>query len=255
MEFTPTNLKIIADDLGLAVPVNRGIFDLMKSGHVDGASLMANGEAFDDAIEITKMLPQANIGIHLVLVEEKSLTGIKLPKNHKEFFIKYIFGLINKKKIEAEFCAQIQKILHVGIKPVFINSHQHLHLLPGIMDIVIKIAKENNIEYIRLVNELIRDEGKIFRKLQLLFLNFLSSLAKKKLEKHGLKYNDFFVGFINAGNLDKKDLQKAQELKNKHPDEIIELGCHPGFEDDQLRVKYKHWAYNWREEYDLLKNV
>ena len=35
------NLKIVADDLGLAKPINDGIFELLKTGRISGASLMA----------------------------------------------------------------------------------------------------------------------------------------------------------------------------------------------------------------------
>jgi len=246
-------LKIIADDFGLALPINEGIFDLLKEGHIDGASLMANGQAFDDAVEKLKHLEVQlpSIGIHLVLVEEKSLTGINLPRDHRSFFIKYVLGMISKKDIRSELEAQINKITLAGIRPVFINSHQHLHLLPGIMDMVIEIAQREGIAYIRLVDEPIRSAGKIFRKLQLVFLKLLSGLAKNKIDKAGLVYNNKFIGFINAGNLSREDIELARSIKNG----IIELGCHPGLEDDQLRSRYSHWHYNWQKEYDLLKNI
>lgn len=243
------NLKIVADDLGLAKSINDGIFELLKIGRISGASLMANGEAFDDAIPYLAAQP-LSIGIHFVLVEEKSLTGIKLPKNHKSFLLKYILKMISKKDIELELKAQVNKIISAGVRPVFINSHQHLHLLPGIMDMVIKIAKENNITYIRLVDEPMRGNGKIFRKLQLLFLKLLSGLARKKLDKAGLVYNNKFIGFINAGNLSAEDLNLARSIENG----IIELGCHPGYENEKLKQKYS-WGnvYNWKKELEMLK--
>ncbi len=244
------NLKIVADDLGLAKPINDGILELLKNGRINGASLMANGEAFEDAVESARSLPKANIGVHFVLVEGKSLIGMKLPKNHKLFFLKYILGMINKKDIKSELEAQVNKIISAGIRPVFINSHQHLHLLPGIMDMVIKIAKENNITYIRLVDEPVHGHGKIFRKLQLVFLKFLSSLARKKIDNAGLVYNNKFIGFINAGNLSLEDINLTRSMEKG----IIELGCHPGYENEELKKKYG-WgsAYNWKKELEMLK--
>jgi len=251
MESMLTNLRIIADDLGLHPSVNDGIIFLLKNKYISGASIMANGQAFDDAISKIKHVEGAppHVGVHLVLVEEKSLTGIKFPKNYKTFFIKYVFGLIRKGDIKKEIEAQVKKCISAGVAPQFLNSHQHLHLLPGVLDIVIKIAKENNIKHIRLINEPLHGGGKLFRKTQLLFLNFLSKLAKKKLDKAGLKYNDIFIGFLNAGNLKESDIEFAKQIKN----EPVELGCHPGFEDENLRAKYKSWGnYNWQKELDLL---
>lgn len=268
MEYTSSkfpNLKIITDDLGLHQSVNEGIIYLLRGGYISGASLMANGEAFNDAVRQCLEIQLPNIGVHLVLVEEKSLLNEEqIPtllnnkgsfyKNHLIFFIRYVLGLIKKDEIRKEIEAQIQKIFGAGIKPKFINSHQHLHLLPGIMDIVIALAKEYGIDYIRIVNESFGIKGSLFRKGQLLFLRLLSGFAKREIIKNHLKFNDFFVGFINAGNLGVGDIDTAVKLASRHPNKMIELGCHPGFENESIGVKYKHWGdYNWQKELKVLQ--
>lgn len=248
-------LKIIADDLGLYKSVNDGIVFLLKEKKIDGASLMANGEAFEDAIGQCINNQLYNIGIHLNLVEQESvISGKPMLKNHRVFFIKYILGLIKKDFIQRELEAQVQKVIQAGIKPVFINGNQHLHLLPGIMDMVMVLAVKYGINYIRIVNEPASlKRGKLFRQAQVLFLNFLSKFAKKKIKKSGLKCNDFFVGFVNAGNLSEDDIKQARELMENNHDKVIEMGCHPGFEDENLRRQYRHWGYyNWKKEFNLL---
>src|SRR3989344_4430226 len=164
----PKNLLIIADDLGLAESLNDGIFFLLKEGKINGASLMANGEAFDDAVAKYLEAGLLNIGVHLVLVEEKPLSGMSLPKNHKMFFIKYLFGLIKLSEIEKELRTQLQNV-------------------------------------------------------------------------------------INAGDLNIKDLRLAKKLTKMYPEKVIELGCHPGFESQELVEKYGHWRYNWEKEVEVLK--
>src|SRR3989344_2486515 len=245
-------LKIIADDFGLHKSVNDGIIFLLKESKINGASLMANGEAFEDAVEQYINAGLSNIGVHLNLVEQVSvISGKPLSKNHRIFFVKYILGLIAKDVVREELKAQIEKVIRTGIKPFFLNGNQHLHLLPGIMDIVIDLAKKHNISYIRVVNEPVNlFGGKLFRKLQLLFLNFLSAKAKKKIQKAGLQCNDFFVGFINAGSLSESDIKFAEKLANEYPNKIIELGCHPGYETAEFKNKYSHWGnYNWQDEF------
>jgi len=250
------NLYVIADDLGLHTYINDGIIFLLKEGKINGASLMPNGEAFEDAVKKLKQVSSVKIGIHLNLVEQKSLiSGRLMPKNHRLFFVKYLFGFIRGKYIQEELEAQIDKIIQADIKPAFLNSNQHLHLLLGIMARVIGLAKKYNIPYIRIVNEPVSlRKGKFFRQAQLLFLNFLSQLAKNKIKKAGLECNDYFIGFINAGVLSKKDIKEAKKLSGKCPSKIIELGCHPGYENNDLRIKYKHWGnYNWQKELNFLK--
>jgi len=247
-------LKIVADDLGLHKLINDGIILGLEKGFINGASLMPIGEEFDDAVIRTKNLNKAVLGIHFVLIDEKPLALKTLPQNHKTFFIKYILGLIKRANIENELRAQLNKCIKAGIKPAFINSHQHLHLLPGIMDIVIGLAKEHEIPYVRIINEPVPlGKRKIIRKVQLLFLNFLSKLAKNKIEKAGLLHNDYFIGFINAGDLTRKDVLKAEKIKHINPDKIVELGCHPGFESAELIDKYGHWQYNWQKELEILR--
>lgn len=249
-------LRIITDDLGLHKSINEGTPSLLNENKINGALLMANGEAFNDAVSQCLEARSLNIGAHLVLVEEESLSGIQLPGNHKVFFVKYIFSWIKLADIEKESKAQLGKIINAGIKPSFINAHQHLHLLPGIMNIVIKLAKENNIQYIRVVSEPISlGRGKFFRQAQLLFLNFLSELAKNKIKKAGLRRNAYFIGFVNAGDLNRVDFERVRKLVRKYPDKIIELGCHPGHESEELKIKYSHWGnYNWEKELHLFKN-
>ena len=254
-------LRIIADDLGLAESVNDGIVFLLKEKKIDGVSLMANGEAFEDAVSKIKEMgikyvedALPHIGVHFVLVDEKPLSGFKSYKNYINFFFAYIFGRINKKGIEIELRAQIEKIISNGIKPAFINSHQHLHLLPGVMDIMISLAKKYGISYIRIIHEPLKARGSLVRKAQLCFVRLLSGMAKKRIIRNGLRCNDFFIGFLNAGNLSKSDIDLALKINNDYPDKIIELGCHPGFEAESLKIKYKHWgAYNWQKEIKMLQ--
>lgn len=250
-------LKIIADDLGLHKSINDGIIFLLKQDKINGASLMANGVEFEDAVRQCLALNGSNIGVHLNLVEQESvINGSKMLRNHKIFFIKYILGLVSKSFIYKELKAQVEKVIKAGISPKFLNGNQHLHLLPGIMAITIKLAQEYKIPYIRIVNEpVVLKNGNLSRQLQLSFLNFLSKMAKNKIKRAGLQCNDIFVGFISAGNLRKEDINTAKILSKKFPESIVELGCHPGFENADLKIKFKHWGnYNWKNELELLEN-
>lgn len=260
-----SNLWIVADDLGLDVYLDEGIFFAAKNNLIDGVSIVAGGLVFDHAARKLKEYPSLAVGIHLALVEEKSVldeNSIRslidkngfFHKNHRIFFVRYCLGLIKKEEIKKELEAQIERCLNADLKIEFINSHQHLHLLPGIMDIVIELAKKYGIQSIRTVNEPLMAKGNLFRKGQLVFLRFLSNKAGNKVKASNLKTNDFFIGFINAGNLKEADINFARKLSQKFPDKIVELGCHPGFESAELADKYKHWGgYNWRKELDLLE--
>lgn len=258
-------MQIIADDLGLHPKINEGIVELLRMGKINGASLVANGEAFSDALAHLGTEEKKKIGWHLALVEEKSVCLMSeisslvneegfLIKNHQQFFIRYLQDRIKLAEVEKELRAQLNKIKAAGLNPSFLNGHQHLHLLPGILEIVIRLAKENGISCIRTVSEPLNQRGRLFRKIEALFLAGLSWRAKRKIKNAGLTTNDLTVGFINAGHLQKTDLNFARGLSGKYPDKTIELICHPGKEDGELRKQYQHWQYRWQSEFFCLKD-
>jgi len=66
-------LIINADDFGLTAGVNRAILEAHEHGVVTSATLMANGQAFEDAIALAQSRPGLGVGCHVVLVDGASL--------------------------------------------------------------------------------------------------------------------------------------------------------------------------------------
>ena len=62
-------LIINADDFGLTAGVNRAIVEAHEHGVVTSATLMANGQAFADAIALAQCRPRLGVGCHIVLVD------------------------------------------------------------------------------------------------------------------------------------------------------------------------------------------
>ena len=71
-----------ADDFGFTPDVNDGIVDAHRRGILTATTLMANGEAFDDAVAPRAGDAALDIGCHLVLVGGRSLlTRRPLPRS------------------------------------------------------------------------------------------------------------------------------------------------------------------------------
>ena len=62
-------LVVNADDLGLTVGVNDGIFDAHDHGILTSASLFADAPATSDAIRRARCRPSLGVGVHLALVD------------------------------------------------------------------------------------------------------------------------------------------------------------------------------------------
>ena len=157
-----TDRKFIlnADDFGMTNDFNRAVLYAYGRGLLKSTSLCANGPAFDNAVN--EILPECStlgIGVHLNIMEGHALTKCHLLTDDSGMFnqgyLSLIFKAKNKnvqKQIESEFRAQIEKIISIT-KPDHIDSHVHTHAIPEIFKIVVKLAKEYNIPYIRTQHE------------------------------------------------------------------------------------------------------
>ena len=68
-------LIVNADDFGLTAGVNRAIVEGNRQGVVTSATLMANAQASEAAIELAKKQPGLNTGCHVVLIDGAPLSA------------------------------------------------------------------------------------------------------------------------------------------------------------------------------------
>jgi hopanoid biosynthesis associated protein HpnK len=253
-------LIVHGDDFGLSERVNEGILQSHQGGILTSASIMANGAAFEHAVGICQGVSTLDAGIHLTLVEENPVlkanlvpslvdaTG-RLHRHATTFTRRYFAGKIRLQEVQCELEAQIQKVISQGVTVSHLDSHQHLHMLPQVLDITIKLARKYGIKAIRLPRETIRlymlgGEGAVARVWQLLILNTFCRFGKNTSSVR----TDHFVGFFFSGNLHKKNLHKVFE--SLPTTGTCELMCHPGLADSSTR--YAHWRYHWAIELTAL---
>lgn len=221
-------LVINADDYGLTEDANKAVIECFTRGAVTDMSLLAVGDSFEHAVKLARKNNINKIGVHLALTGPfKPLTPARFSKSYIPFLIRYFAGLVKKEEIYAEFKNQILKVKKEGFAITHLDSHQHIHMVPGILKIVIKLMKEENIDYVRFPKEKINiftelmDPLAIIRSLMLLPM---CGLSERLLDVPGIKHNDYFAGHSRALRLRKKDLLRAiSNLK----DGLTELGCHP----------------------------
>ena len=144
-------LIVTADDAGLHRGMTDGVIRAHREGIVTACSIVANGAAFDDAVERLRDTPSLEVGVHLTLVEERPLTAMRFPRKYTSFVPLYLARRISMAVIERELRAQIEKVLATGLTITHLNGHQHLHMLPSIFPIVERLALEYKIPYLRRV--------------------------------------------------------------------------------------------------------
>ena len=237
--------KIIinCDDFGATKKTNLAITEALKKNKASSASILSNGKYFNHAISQIKKHTKNNFfGIHLNLTEGKSLCKSKNNlltdnqynfKNKPEFFFLANHLSIKKKlkkSIYLEFKEQILNIKKRGIKISHFDSHQHIHHVPFINEIIKKLAKEFKIKKISYINEkfIVSNFFKnfIFKFFSNNYLKFLLiKIYQKKITY--FKSSDYFFGILNSGKIDINELFKYIDSIDNN--KTIELCIHPSF--------------------------
>ncbi len=211
-------LAINADDFGFTRDVNAGIVQAHREGVLTSTTLMANGEAFENAMRLARETPALDIGCHLVLVQGRSLLdGTLLPKGPRQLVAALARGEIDS---YSEMRAQIEKLLAAGLKPTHLDTHKHTHLLPRIFRQVVRLASEFGIPYVRLPLD---------RTVKL--ASWADRFYRGFAVRSGVRLTDHFLGFRLTGSLTEHTF--AAVIRNL-PDGFTEFMCHPGLLGPEL---------------------
>src|SRR5437763_15681833 len=92
-------LIVNADDFGFTRGVNAGILRASESGILTSTTLMANGDAFGEAVAMARANPRLGGGIHLVAVGGRPLapvSGIEALADRDGWLPRTLTGLIER---------------------------------------------------------------------------------------------------------------------------------------------------------------
>mgnify|MGYP001041734101 FL=1 len=232
-----------ADDFGMSKAFNRAVLDGYHNGFLTSASLCANGKAFNAAVnEIIPECPNLGLGVHLNIIEGRSLTKAPLLTNKKGKFNNGFLSILLKShdesflnQVEFEFRTQIETVMNYA-KVDHIDSHVHTHSIPNLFKITAKLAKEYNIPYIRTQYEEMYFVPSIRKHLNLkyppnilkiLLLNYFTSINKKVVEEYDLKTNDNLIGVGYTGLMDDMTIEYGlRAIEDSHITEALIHPCH-----------------------------
>lgn len=214
-------LIVNADDFGFTRDVNRGIIEAHRAGILTATTLMANGAAFEDAVKLARETPSLDVGAHLTLVG-----GPGQPPTVAALLAAMARGRVH---VYDEFAAQISRMVDAGIAPTHLDTHKHTHLLPNVLDGVLRVAHEFQVPWVRAPFDH-RAAGESW-KVQSIAL--LEARFRRKLAASGCRATDQFAGFDMTGRFGAADLAA---LIARLPGGVTEFMCHPGYCTAQLRA-------------------
>jgi len=254
-------LIVNADDFGFTAGVNRAIVEAHTHGIVTSATLMANGRAFDDAIVSAKAVPHLSVGCHVVLIDGEpvldakqipSITSESIPSESsgrarfrdglKSFAARALAGRMDASEIESEAAAQIRKLQAAGIPVSHVDTHKHTHLFPAVLRPLLRAARACGVRAVRnpfgprkplRSSELLRRPGLWTRYAEVRILRVLASKFRDAANREGMVTSDGTLGIVVTGALDEKLFRAIATII---PEGSWEFVCHPGYNDDDLKV-------------------
>jgi predicted glycoside hydrolase/deacetylase ChbG (UPF0249 family) len=265
------NLIVNADDLGWSEGVNRGIAEAHRNGIVTSASLLANGCAFASAVEFARATPGLGVGVHLNLSDgppcaaRKTVTTLltkdgNLAGGPEALLVRKARRGLDAREVECEWHAQIERVKSAGIAPTHLDGHKHVHMLPGLFPVAVRLAKYHGIPSIRVAHEDSRlratlAAGQYNRSIvmkqgvQARGLKLLSQNARGLAERAGISTPGCFCGIAQTGQLTREGVAKLLRML---PAGTTELMCHPGFSDEDLRRSATRLTDSRRREVAIL---
>ena len=257
MQRVLKRIIVNADDFGRHVLINRAVERGVQDGVLRSATLMPGGAAFDDAVLLAQRTPALGVGIHLTLVNGTPvLPPREIPSlvteagvfydDHNVFAVHLLRGQVNLDEVRAELAAQLRRVETAGIRPTHADSHQHMHVLPGVIDIVLDLCTAAAIPAMRaprapLFAGAFGGVGQIVGRAG---LSVLARRAAVMARRRGIRTPDRFAGIVAGEAVDTRVLT---EIVRASVDGVTEVMMHPGT-DNAVLIPACLWDHNFEAE-------
>lgn len=257
-ENAQSYLIVNADDFGFFPHISQGIIKCIDAGAVGATGIMANSPHFDEHIPWLQGVANVDIGVHLNITAGRPLTSameIALSGSDGRFSgwpgvgRLLLSRAVNLPLMVSEWEAQIRRCLDAGLAIQFLNSHEHIHIVPGLSAALVDLAARFQVPYVR---RSLPDwchaykPGAIFRNGIMLTMDLIANRAPARASPR-------LLGMSVSGRLSMRYLERR--LSSLSRGGVYELMCHPGLAPENGKVDSRLRRYHdWESELALLTN-
>jgi chitin disaccharide deacetylase len=150
-------LIITGDDYGLCAAVNDAIEECLAAGTMGATCVMTNMPSCAQASGLRDKFPLSSIGLHWNLTQgEPLLSPAAVPTLVGEdgrfacsLRRRWWARQLNFAEMRAELVVQYERFRLLAGKPDFWNTHQNVHVFPGLFQFFVDLGKELNIPAMR----------------------------------------------------------------------------------------------------------
>ncbi len=220
-------------------------------------------------------MPGLGVGVHLNLsdgppcAEIETVTSLlndagEFASGPESLLLQLARRAVDVREVEREWDAQIARVRDSGITPTHLDGHKHVHMLPGLFEIALRLAKRHGIPAMRVANEESslrtalssgpdRHAGIVMRQgVQARGLKLLSRDAREVAERAGIAVADHFCGIAQTGELTREGVER---LLRSLPEGTTELMVHPGYLDEGLKNSATRLLESREEEVRILTDT
>lgn len=234
-------LVVTGDDFGSSAVVNSAVADAHQCGVLTSASLMVAGHAWREAVVIARDLPTLAVGLHLVLVDGRSVlepfrvphlvdeTG-RFPAKPLRCGIRYQFDRAARRELRSEIRAQLERFRSTGLPLSHVDGHHHMHMHPVVLSALADYALEFGIPAVRLPREELGTaleldpRRRAVKVLWSFVFELLRRHAEPRLRAADIGHADRVYGLLATGKITERYLLSLIPLMQG---ERVELYTHP----------------------------
>lgn len=278
-----------ADDAGAGRQATKKIVDCWEKGYVDGYSIIADENCYDIITDSLQKLPEkyARLSVHLNITDGYCLNqqsaGTLIASPNGRLKLTFIDALLltfknskTKRQFEEqvfmEWDSQINSIKkNIGKREIdTLDSHNHVHMIPALFDVILRLSVKHQIKNIRFAKEIFSlndftDGFNFFfwkNTLKWIVINYLCWRIKNKKYKFSPKAQ-FITGILYSGHMSAINIKGALSKAERKGASSVEVVYHPG---RALPDEMENWALStnarsfftseWRDrEYETAKKI
>ena len=225
-------LVVVADDFGRSPGINHAIASALTGGIVTAASLMAGGDAFEEAVRLGREHERLSIGLHVTVCDGRAVgvadrlagladgdgrlepsparAGVQLWRHRRRLL----------PAMQEEIAAQFDRADRAGINLAHVDGHHHMHIHPLLFPIVCREASRRGIGWIRIP----RGDRRDGRLTEWALFGALGAINSRTASRHGLAAAPRVHGLSRTGRLDEAYLM---DLLPRLEPGLNELFVHP----------------------------
>ncbi|MBI3771728.1 MAG: ChbG/HpnK family deacetylase [Gammaproteobacteria bacterium] len=244
-------LVVCADDYGQSPTISAAILELIAAGRLTAVSCMAESPTWPEAA--AALLPYANrvdIGLHFNLTHPFSDRMIPLSSLMSGAWLRLVDQAWVRRMLHHQLGAYESAM---GMAPVFVDGHQHVHVFPVIRKVLIEVLKDRYGEKLPYLRSVCQPWRNTDAKFKILVLRAMGLGFERKASKAGFRVSQGLLGAYSLAA--DADYPALMQRWLEQVESGMVLMCHPGHPSDDLSdpiraARVQEWRYLQGPEFE-----